>query len=79
MWIGYSHADSIITYPYAHNLSASMPSEANSRLSQNSGQNPVENCGGVRCRDRPELQVRTCGGIHECTSGEKPPQTAVID
>ena len=78
----------LITYPRAcrakqdeniinlsrQNLSASVPSEVNSGLSQNSGQNPVENCGGGHCRVRPELRVRTCGGIHERAGARKRPK-----
>lgn len=78
----------LITYPRAcrakqdeniinlsrQNLSASVPSEANNGLSQSSGRNPVENCGGGHCGARPERRACTCGGIHERAGARKRPK-----
>ena len=66
MWIGYSHVDRLITYPYAHNLSASGLLESAAGPSQNPKCAPVVGSmgapGNVRRRAQPESQARTCGG-----------------
>ena len=41
MWIGYSHVDRLIAYPYAHNLSASVLLESLAEPSQDSKRAPV--------------------------------------
>ncbi len=84
MWIGCLRADGLITYPYLHNLSVcylityprAYQAERTTGSAENSGRESVENCGEC-AGDRPELQVRW--DPWKCTSGEKPPQTAVID
>ena len=54
MWIGYSHVDRLITYPYVHNLSASGLLESLAEPSQDSKRAPVvgsmgaEGPGGAR-------------------------------